>query len=567
MARLGAFFVGLCMALIAGSLGVLMYLYAGTSGAESAVVSLVALTGLAVYNAVALRQSASSGPVADLSRGTADLARQVMDLGRRVAIMESRLDGVLDRVGEAAKPLSDEIGELGSLLTQLAETVATHDTLLRSGAPGSPYATPHAPARPAEPPAAPVVVAHPSAAIAPAVPLAAAVTAPTVAVSSAPAVAPAAPLVPPAAPVLDPPPTGALAGLSREAAAAVVRDAIEAGRIDLLLQPVVMLPQRKVRYYEAVARLRAPDGTVLTPADFLPVAEASGLIARLDNAMLFRCVQVVRRLIGKNRDIGLFCNISAATLADPEFFPQFSEFADANRALAPAFVFEMRQAAYRGLGPIESESLAALADRGFRFSLDHVGDMRFEPRDLADRGFRFVKVSAALLLARTAAPATDIHPADLAGLLGRYGIELIAERIETEAAVVDLLDYEVKLGQGFLFSPPRPVRPEVLQGGPDRIGDLAGALEVRPAGASGAAAPGALAAAPGGGIQAAGIQAAATQAAARPSVPAPASAGTAVVRPAERRPAAPEAAQAATGQARDPGTVLAQIARGMLARK
>jgi hypothetical protein len=43
-------------------------------------------------------------------------------------------------------------------------------------------------------------------------------------------------------------------------------------------------------------------------------------------------------------------------------------------------------------------------------------------------------------------------------------IDLIAERVETETTVVDLLDYDVRFGQGFLFSPPRPVRAEALQG-------------------------------------------------------------------------------------------------------
>jgi len=49
-------------------------------------------------------------------------------------------------------------------------------------------------------------------------------------------------------------------------------------------------------------------------------------------------------------------------------------------------------------------------------------------------------------------------------LLARAGIGLIAERIENEMTVVDLLDYDVRFGQGFLFSPPRPVRAEALQG-------------------------------------------------------------------------------------------------------
>jgi cyclic-di-GMP phosphodiesterase TipF (flagellum assembly factor) len=95
--------------------------------------------------------------------------------------------------------------------------------------------------------------------------------------------------------------------------------------------------------------------------------------------------------------------------------------------------------------------------------MDHVTDLRIGPRDLSDLGVRFVKIPAPLLLSKTGA-AADIHAADLSDLLGRHGVSLIAERIETEASVVDLLDYDVRFGQGFLFSPPRPVRAEALQG-------------------------------------------------------------------------------------------------------
>jgi cyclic-di-GMP phosphodiesterase TipF (flagellum assembly factor) len=185
---------------------------------------------------------------------------------------------------------------------------------------------------------------------------------------------------------------------------------------------------------------------------------------KIDNLMMFRCVQVVRRLLAKNREIGLFCNLSTSTLVDAETFSQFTEFMEANKAIAPALVFEFTQSALRQMGPIENESLAALAERGYRFSLDNVTDLRIEPRDIAERGFRFVKVQSSLLLNRAGATLSDIHPQDFAGLLSRHGIELIAAKIESEAAVVDLLDYDVKFGQGFLFSPPRPVRPEVMQG-------------------------------------------------------------------------------------------------------
>jgi len=336
-------------------------------------------------------------------------------------------------------------------------------------------------AKPAEPKPAEPKLAEPRAAEAkPIAPKPAAAPAPSVAEPAPVAAKPpeAKPAEPkPAAPIpAEPRPAVAPAGppqriasgrfkdMDPGAVTAMIRAAVDANRIDLFLQPIVTLPQRKVRYYEAVARLRVGDGEPVMAGDFLPFAEAAGLMPQIDNLMLFRCVQVVRRLLAKNREIGLFCNLSSSTLADSTTFPQFSEFMEANKSIAPALVFEFTQPALRAMGPIENESLAALAARGYRFSLDNISDLRIEPRGLAERGFRFLKVQAAMLLNRTGATQTDIHPQDVAGLLSRFGIDLIAAKIESEAAVVDLLDYDVKYGQGFLFSPPRPVRPEVMQG-------------------------------------------------------------------------------------------------------
>jgi cyclic-di-GMP phosphodiesterase TipF (flagellum assembly factor) len=223
---------------------------------------------------------------------------------------------------------------------------------------------------------------------------------------------------------------------------------------------MVTLPQRKVRYYEAVTRLRDEKDQILAADDFIGTAEAGGLIGRIDHMVMLRCIQVLRRLMVRNKEVGVFCNVAQATLGNPNTFAQCLDFLEANRALASSFVLEFKQSTFRNLGPTEIEHLAALAQRGFRFSIDHVTDLRIEPRDLADRGVRFIKVPAALLLDQRRSSTSDIHPSDLSDLLGRYGIDLIAERIEGERAVVDLLDFDVRFGQGFLFAPPRPLRPE-----------------------------------------------------------------------------------------------------------
>jgi cyclic-di-GMP phosphodiesterase TipF (flagellum assembly factor) len=258
---------------------------------------------------------------------------------------------------------------------------------------------------------------------------------------------------PRSAPAVPPP------GASDAQIIAAVKTAIAANRIDLYLQPMVTLPQRKVRFYEAVSRLRDENDTILPAADFIGPAESAGLMGQIDFMILFRCVQVLRRLMVRSKDIGVFCNISAATLGNPQMFAQCLDFLETNRVLAPSLILEFKQDTFRHLGPLQSEHLGKLAQLGYRFSIDNVSDLRIDGRDLADRGVGFIKVPAKLLL-DTQPAATDIHAADLCNLLRRFGIELIAEKIEGERAVVDLLDYDVGLGQGFLFSAPRPLRPE-----------------------------------------------------------------------------------------------------------
>jgi cyclic-di-GMP phosphodiesterase, flagellum assembly factor TipF len=430
MIRISTIFIAICMVLVAASLGLILYSVAGISGMESAIVALTAPTFLILYNAVSMRlrdRSDVGGQIADLSRGTADLARQVAEFGRRLAAIEGRLVSANSTGADRVQAMVGEINELGVLVKQLAVSVANHDDLLAAAA-----AAPLHVSKPEhEPRNEPPFAADDAAIAAPA------------------AVAPATPVASESAP-----------SRSQAQILAAVKSAIEESRIDIYLQPMVTLPQRKVRFYEAVTRLRDDRDQVLAADDFISVAEAAGLIGRIDHMVMLRCVQVLRRLMVRNKDVGVFCNVATATLGHPASFAQCLDFLEANRALAPSLVLEFKQAAFRKLGPAESENLAALAQRGFRFSIDHVTDLRIEPRELADRGVRFIKVPAALLLDQRQAPASDIHASDLSDLLGRFGIDLIAERIEGERAVVDLLDYDVRFGQGFLFAPPRPLRPE-----------------------------------------------------------------------------------------------------------
>jgi cyclic-di-GMP phosphodiesterase TipF (flagellum assembly factor) len=249
-----------------------------------------------------------------------------------------------------------------------------------------------------------------------------------------------------------------------------IREALIANRVDLYLQPVVSLPQRKTIFYESFSRLRDATGRVLMPAEYLNVADAEGLVPSIDNLLLFRCVQIVRRLAKQDRRIGIFCNISLTSLRDETFFPQFLEFLNENRDLAGSLIFELGQDAFATRGSVEARNMAKLADLGFRFSIDKVVSIDFDLQDLHRSDVRYVKIGANLLLEQLleveGKPAMkflkDIHAGDYAGLLARYGIEVIAEKVESEKQVVDILDIEIGYAQGHLFGEPRAIKEQVL---------------------------------------------------------------------------------------------------------
>lgn len=246
----------------------------------------------------------------------------------------------------------------------------------------------------------------------------------------------------------------------------LIRSALNANRVDLFLQPIVTLPQRRVKYYEAFTRIRDGNDQMLEPSVFLPEAIRSGLIPRIDNLLLFRSVQVIRRLTTRNRDAALFCNVSSISLADETFFPGFLEFVRNNKSFSDLLILEFTQDDVAQMGVVEMESLGALAEIGFHFSVDQIHDLKMDFKSLAERGFRYAKLHADYLIGRRSSDHGHIHPGDFGNLLHRYGMTLIASHVETESQVLELLDFDVSMAQGHLFSPPRPVRAEVLQGMP-----------------------------------------------------------------------------------------------------
>ena len=240
--------------------------------------------------------------------------------------------------------------------------------------------------------------------------------------------------------------------LSRSQILEVTRQALTNNRDDLYLQPVVQLPDRRVRFYEAFSRLRDDQGNLILPEQCIPVVVRAGPITTIDNLLLFRCVQMIKRAQRDRVSVGFFCNVAVESLVDREFFDQFVEYMELRRDLASTLVFKLSQdeAERESVAP----ALTALHRLGFGFSVDRVTDLSVDLRALAKKGIRYAKVEGERLLGDLTQSGSTFRLPDLAEAMRRSGITLIADRIETDEAAERLERHGIALAQGYLFGEP-----------------------------------------------------------------------------------------------------------------
>ncbi len=236
---------------------------------------------------------------------------------------------------------------------------------------------------------------------------------------------------------------------------AITRDALERARVSLFLQPIVSLPTRRVEYYEAYSRIQDHAGNFIGPQQYLGLAERAGLVGAIDNNLLFRCIQLLRRVRRHNRDYGFFCNVSPHTLRDDAFFGQFIEFLSESLELVDDLIFEFSQADVETHYNDFADNLDRLAKLGFSFSIDRVERLDFNFSEIAKRNFHYIKVDAANLisLAGTERGQEQFHYLQQDLMDSR--VTMIVEKIEAEPQLVELLDHNISFGQGYLFGEPR----------------------------------------------------------------------------------------------------------------
>ncbi len=233
-----------------------------------------------------------------------------------------------------------------------------------------------------------------------------------------------------------------------------LEQALDTDQIRLEYQPVVRLGSGQLAGAEALVRWRHPRRGMLNPADFLPVAQRSGILARLGTMVL---EQACRTAAGWPRPTsrgGYFVsvNVSVEQLGDAAAAGEVLRTAE-TAGLAPNQLILEISNGLGSDGQIVASTVAELREAGVRVALDDFGSAT-SLRDLKQLGIDLVKLDREFVVDVDGPPADAAFALAVLRLAEARGAEAVAKGIETREQAWRLAELGCRYGQGYFFSKP-----------------------------------------------------------------------------------------------------------------
>lgn len=234
--------------------------------------------------------------------------------------------------------------------------------------------------------------------------------------------------------------------------------AARGGHIDLNLQPILELAERKVCHFEVLAFLRTGDDALIAPREYRAEAERRNVLSLIDRALLSEATIMLHKLAQSGEAHTLFCGLSQASMSEPGFLSAFLHFMKGYKNVVKHLVLEIEEASLDGGNGQNLEELATLRRLGFRLSLARVSDPLSALERLAGLGFNFIKVDAEALAALAGAEQERTRGAAAFVAKARaQSLEVIIEGIDSDEALELALASTAHFGQGNVFAEPQPV--------------------------------------------------------------------------------------------------------------
>jgi EAL domain-containing protein (putative c-di-GMP-specific phosphodiesterase class I) len=247
--------------------------------------------------------------------------------------------------------------------------------------------------------------------------------------------------------------------LSEDAAelAVALERAIERDELVTLYHPVVALRTGRPVWFEALMRWNRPGVRMLAPAEFIGIAEHTGVIDELGSWMLHQAITDCALWQVDEPDIGVSINVSPRQFEDESLVDKVETALHEGRISPELFEIEITEKAIAQHGAQATRQLRELRERGVKVVLDDFGSGTSSLTVLDRSPIDEVKIDAPIIGALQN-PEDDAKLVQAIVQTARvYGLKVIAEGVDTTRKLHRLHALGCEFGQGVLFGEPQPV--------------------------------------------------------------------------------------------------------------
>jgi len=230
-----------------------------------------------------------------------------------------------------------------------------------------------------------------------------------------------------------------------------IQDALEQDRFELFSQPIIDLSSGDVVQRELLIRLREPDGEIIAPISYLPIAEQYGQIADIDNWVIARGTEIAAQTGAVQ------LNLSARSIGDPAIVETIERSLQATGADPESLVFEITETALVADEAAATAFVERVHALGCRLALDDFGTgyggftyLKHLPVDLLKIDVEFVRDLATNSASRHVVEA-------VVSLARAFGLQTVAEGVEDAAALKVVRELGVDFAQGYYIARPAPL--------------------------------------------------------------------------------------------------------------
>jgi diguanylate cyclase (GGDEF)-like protein len=238
-----------------------------------------------------------------------------------------------------------------------------------------------------------------------------------------------------------------------------LRRALEKSEIEIFYQPIVYLHSLEVLGFEALARWRHPELGLLSPSEFLDVAETAGMMKEIGQFVLTgaaRQLGIWQRVHARGRPFFVSVNVSASQLTNADFPMQIKMVLDRENLLPGSLKIEVTETVIMRQPERTAKILQQFQSMGVGLACDDFGTGFSSLSSLRDFPFDTLKIDRSFLAPEGPDQRNTKIITSITSLANSLGMAVVAEGIETQAQIDRLAELGCGLGQGYFIGMPEP---------------------------------------------------------------------------------------------------------------